>query len=158
MTYTEEDIDRFFEVADILDDSRNRALIYSRALESKGKTGHDAKIGWEPHDVVNEVLSLHRTMADLLTSRFGPQVGLNADWCVSAWKVSDDLFWLDQEDGNWELVRAVINVELDDVLESLSICTKAEMLESFGCGQDPCRKCIEGVLINGICPNCFNKR
>ena len=43
-----------------------------------------------------------------LSVQFGPHRGLNSDWCVQAWRVSDDhygLWVLDGEDGTYGLVR-----------------------------------------------------
>lgn len=65
------------------------------------------------NDRDRDPLELYEAQVRFLNARF-KMCGLNADWCVSAWHigpgcppntVSGDAYLLDEEDGDWALVR-----------------------------------------------------
>jgi|10_taG_2_1085330.scaffolds.fasta_scaffold11948_4 hypothetical protein len=116
---------------------------------------------------------------DFLKRQLGGNIGLNADWCVSAWHIyvdGEDRYLLDMEDGTYEVVTRKYREDDNDDIESVESFPESRLVEwvmrykSLTTTQEhPCDAC--GVPVpedehlghdkpNGdteyLCEDCFN--
>ena len=61
--------------------------------------------------------------AAALTEVYGRHKGLNADWAVQAWQISEGYWILDNENGTFEAVYRTENADGEFIVESLGTLT-----------------------------------
>ena len=69
---------------------------------------------------------------DFLQRQLGGNIGLNADWCVSAWHIcvdGEDRYLLDMEDGTFDVVTRKYREDDNDDIESVESFPEPQLVD-----------------------------